>query len=77
MSASSHPFSPLRFSDVNENRELLLITGLTQHGVGNWKRIAEHLGTRTKEEAEQHYTKVYIESPDWPLPVSIFNVLTS
>lgn len=37
--------------------------------MGNWKRIAEHLGTRTKEEVEKHYKSVYINSPDWPLPV--------
>ncbi|KAG6820822.1 hypothetical protein H0H93_011116 [Arthromyces matolae] len=54
------------------NRELLLITGLSQHGIGNWKKIAEHVGTRTKEEVEAHYNQVYIHSPDWPLPVSNF-----
>lgn len=50
-------------------RELLLITGLSQHGIGNWKKIAEHLGTRTKEEVAEHYHSVYINSPDWPVPV--------
>lgn len=51
-------------------RELLLITGLASHGIGNWKKIAEHVGTRTKEDVEKHYNEVYVESPDWPLPVS-------
>ena len=50
-------------------RELLLLTGVTTHGVGNWKKIAEHIGTRTKEEVEEHYRTVYVESPNWPLPV--------
>lgn len=53
-------------------RELLLITGITAHGIGNWKKIAEHIGTRTKEEVEEHYRKVYTESKDWPLPVRTF-----
>ncbi|KAJ3519730.1 hypothetical protein NMY22_g13068 [Coprinellus aureogranulatus] len=38
------------------------------YGIGNWKKIAEHIGTRTKEEVAEHYTKVYVESPNWPLP---------
>lgn len=59
---------PIFTEDWGADEELLLITGLAQHGVGNWKRIAEHLGTRSKEEVEQHYTKVYIDSPDWPFP---------
>lgn len=32
--------------------------------------IAEHVGTRTMEEVEEHYNSVYVDSPDWPLPVS-------
>jgi len=32
--------------------------------------VAEHVGTRTKEEAEEHYNSVYIDSVNWPLPVS-------
>ena len=32
--------------------------------------IAEHVGTRTKEEVEEHYNSIYVDSPDWPLPVS-------
>jgi len=42
------------------------------HGIGNWKKIAEHVGTRTKEEVHDHYKKVYVESKDWPLPVRLF-----
>jgi transcriptional adapter 2-alpha len=38
--------------------------------MGNWKRIAEHLGTRTKEEVEKHYESIYIDSEEWPLPVN-------
>ena len=50
-------------------RELLLLTGISSHGVGNWKKIAEHVGTRTKEEVEVHYREVYVESEKWPMPV--------
>jgi transcriptional adapter 2-alpha len=54
-------------------RELLLLTGISTHGVGNWKKIAEHVGTRTKEEVETHYRGVYIESEKWPMPVSSYS----
>lgn len=50
-------------------RELLLLTGIASQGFGNWKKIAEHIGTRTKEEVESHYNAVYVDSPNWPLPV--------
>lgn len=59
----------LLYTNILCFRELLLLTGITAHGIGNWKKIAEHIGTRTKDEVEEHYRKVYIESKDWPLPV--------
>lgn len=34
--------------------------------------IAEHVGTRTKEDVEEHYNSVYVDSPDWPLPVRLY-----
>jgi len=43
--------------------------GLTLQGLGNWAAVAEHIGTRTKEEVEKHYNRVYIDSLDFPLPV--------
>jgi transcriptional adapter 2-alpha len=30
--------------------------------------IAEHIGTRTKEDVEEHYNSVYVDSRDWLLP---------
>ncbi|CAA7261867.1 unnamed protein product [Cyclocybe aegerita] len=59
---------PIFTEDWGADEELLLLTGISTHGIGNWKKIAEHVGTRTKEEVEEHYRKVYIESKDWPLP---------
>lgn len=52
-------------------RELLLLTGISTHGIGNWKKIAEHVGTRTKEDVETHYREAYIESEHWPMPVRV------
>ncbi|KAI6010512.1 hypothetical protein EDC04DRAFT_2905864 [Pisolithus marmoratus] len=61
----SYPiFSP----DWGADEELLLIEGISKAGLGNWQMIAEHIGTRTSQEVEEHYNSVYIDSPDWPLP---------
>lgn len=59
----------VRYVADEVSRELLLLKGISLHGLGNWKKIAEHVGTRTKDEVEQHYNAIYIESPNWPLPV--------
>ncbi|KAF7338508.1 Transcriptional adapter 2 [Mycena venus] len=62
---NSYPiFSP----DWGADEELLLIKGIASHGLGNWKKIAEHVGTQTKEEVEKHYNSAYVDSPNWPLP---------
>lgn len=58
---------------TTRRRELLLLEGISLQGLGNWQAIAEHVGTRTKEEVEQHYKSVYIDSQDWPLPVCLVN----
>ncbi|KAF9818139.1 hypothetical protein IEO21_02981 [Rhodonia placenta] len=59
---------PIFSEDWGADEELLLLEGISLQGLGNWQAIAEHVGTRTKEEVEQHYRSVYIDSPDWPLP---------
>ncbi|KAJ3557886.1 hypothetical protein NM688_g1229 [Phlebia brevispora] len=59
---------PIFAEDWGADEELLLIEGVSLQGLGNWQAIAEHVGTRTKEEVEKHYKSVYIDSPDWPLP---------
>ncbi|KAJ6611742.1 hypothetical protein B0H10DRAFT_342084 [Mycena sp. CBHHK59/15] len=59
---------PIFSADWGADEELLLLKGITSQGLGNWKKIAEHVGTQTKEEVELHYNSVYVDSPDWPLP---------
>ncbi|KAI8324568.1 transcriptional adaptor 2 [Martensiomyces pterosporus] len=59
---------PIFTEDWSADEELLLIDGLRQFGMGNWKDAAEHVGTKTKEECEQHYKDVYVASDTWPLP---------
>lgn len=59
---------PIFTEDWGADEELLLIEGIAQQGLGNWQAVAEHVGTRTKEEVEEHYNTVYIDSPNWPRP---------
>ncbi len=47
-------------SDWGADEELLLISGLIINGLGNWAEVATHIGTRTKEECQQHYEEVYL-----------------
>ncbi|KZV95192.1 hypothetical protein EXIGLDRAFT_834457 [Exidia glandulosa HHB12029] len=60
---------PIFDEDWPADEELLLIDGLINSGLGNWQAVAEHVGTRTKEECERHYNQIYVDSPEYPLPV--------
>ncbi|KAH9929573.1 uncharacterized protein BXZ73DRAFT_90420 [Epithele typhae] len=60
--------NPIFTEDWGADEELLLLEGISLQGLGNWQAISEHVGTRTKEEVENHYLDVYINSPDWPMP---------
>lgn len=55
---------PIFCNDWGADEELLLIDGAQIYGLGNWADIADHIGNRTKEEVEDHYTKVFIEGRD-------------
>lgn len=50
------------------DEELLLIEGLKSCGMGNWQDTADHIGGRTKEEVKDHYMRVYMDSPTYPVP---------
>lgn len=59
---------PIFSEDWGADEELLLIEGTAQQGLGNWQAVAEYVGTRTREEVEEHYNTIYIDSPNWPRP---------
>ncbi|EIW83540.1 hypothetical protein CONPUDRAFT_53341 [Coniophora puteana RWD-64-598 SS2] len=61
---------PIFTADWGADEELLLLEGIALQGIGNWQSIAEHVGTRTREDVEKHYNTVYVDSPEWPLPKS-------
>ncbi|PON90270.1 Transcriptional adaptor [Trema orientale] len=72
---SNHPYRvmdnlsfPLICPDWNADDEILLLEGIEMYGLGNWLDIAEHVGTKSKEQCINHYSNVYMNSPFFPLP---------
>lgn len=39
------------------------------YGLANWTEVAEHVGTKSKDQCIEHYTNVYMNSPCFPEPV--------
>ncbi|KAI1315554.1 Transcriptional adapter ada2 [Mortierella claussenii] len=62
-----HSF-PIFDADWGADEELLLIEGAETFGIGNWQDIADHVGSKTRDECEAHYLQVYVESETWPFP---------
>ncbi|XP_062013646.1 transcriptional adapter ADA2b [Rosa rugosa] len=72
---SYHPYQvldnlsfPLICPDWNADDEILLLEATEMYGLGNWAEVAEHVGTKSKEQCIEHYTNVYLNSPYFPLP---------
>lgn len=42
------------------------------YGFGNWKDVADYVGTKSKSQCIDHYNAVYMNSPCFPLPVRQF-----
>ncbi|XAR53870.1 hypothetical protein NMG60_11022579 [Bertholletia excelsa] len=59
---------PLICPDWNADEEILLLEGIEMYGMGNWAEIAEHVGTKSKEQCIHHYNDAYMNSPYFPLP---------
>ncbi|CAN7132211.1 unnamed protein product [Brassica rapa subsp. narinosa] len=59
---------PLICPDWSADDEMLLLEGLEIYGMGNWAEVAEHVGTKSKEQCLEHYRNIYLNSPFFPLP---------
>ncbi|RZC65824.1 hypothetical protein C5167_009518 [Papaver somniferum] len=42
--------------------------GLQMYGFGNWEEVAEHAGTKSRDQCLDHYNSAYLNSPCFPLP---------
>ncbi|XP_031105327.1 transcriptional adapter ADA2-like [Ipomoea triloba] len=72
---SNHPYRvmdnlsfPLICPDWSADEEILLLEGIEMHGLGNWSDVAEHVGTKSKQQCVDHYNAIYMNSPCFPLP---------
>ncbi|KAK0703223.1 hypothetical protein B0T26DRAFT_864029 [Lasiosphaeria miniovina] len=60
---------PIFDPEWSADEELLLLEGAEIYGLGSWADIAAHIGGyRYKDEVRDHYIKVFIASPKFPLP---------
>lgn len=59
---------PVLCEDWGADEELALIKGSQTLGLGNWQDVADHIGSRDKEEVADHYLTYYINSPHYPIP---------
>jgi transcriptional adapter 2-alpha len=72
---ASHSYRLLRPLDFflfaeswRADEELLLLEGCEQLGLGNWKDIAEHVGSKTALACEAHYRELFINWSGAPEP---------
>ncbi|KAI1496653.1 hypothetical protein F5X99DRAFT_61567 [Biscogniauxia marginata] len=73
---ATHPYRvieqnsiPIFDRDWGADEELLLLEGCEIYGLGSWADIADHIGGyRHKDEVREHYLKIYVDSPSFPLP---------
>ncbi|CEP63688.1 chromatin-binding transcription regulator ADA2 LALA0_S09e00276g [Lachancea lanzarotensis] len=59
---------PILSADWGADEEVALIKGSQTLGLGNWQDVADHIGSRSKEEVEEHYISYYLNSPHYPIP---------
>mmetsp|Transcript_11842 Transcript_11842/g.23315 ORF Transcript_11842/g.23315 Transcript_11842/m.23315 type:complete len:429 (-) Transcript_11842:213-1499(-) len=57
-----HVTTPIFDAGWGADEELLLLEAIEQCGFGNWGDIADHIGTKSKEECERHYEDIYLSS---------------
>lgn len=58
--------------DINTNNitwsgheDILLLDGIEKYGLGNWKKIAQHIGNnKTSKQTELHYLQIYCNHDD-------------
>lgn len=45
---------------------------IEMYGFGNWAEVSDYVGSKSKSQCIDHYNAVYMSSPCFPLPVSIY-----
>ncbi|OQR93351.1 transcriptional adapter 2-alpha [Achlya hypogyna] len=52
---------PIIEAEWTADEELLLLEGIEMFGMGNWKDIAEHVGSKSDKKCEAHYVTEYLK----------------
>jgi transcriptional adapter 2-alpha len=60
---------PLFAPNWTVHEELLLLDGIEEYGMGSWKDVAAHIGTKKTKEVESHYWEVYMGRHGYCLPL--------
>jgi transcriptional adapter 2-alpha len=59
---------PMFSKDWFVSEELLLLEGIEKFGMGNWKIIADYIGTKNIRQVEEHYWECYMGVHGYCLP---------
>eukprot|EP00252_Welwitschia_mirabilis_P026515 TRINITY_DN8728_c0_g1_i1.p1 TRINITY_DN8728_c0_g1~~TRINITY_DN8728_c0_g1_i1.p1 ORF type:complete len:589 (-),score=136.18 TRINITY_DN8728_c0_g1_i1:409-2175(-) len=59
---------PLLDPEWTTDEEQLLLEAIEMYGLSFWTEVAEHVGTKSKSQCYDHYQKIYMNSPCFPLP---------
>ncbi|XP_015761657.1 PREDICTED: transcriptional adapter 2-alpha-like [Acropora digitifera] len=54
---------PVLEKSWNAQEEIDLLDGISDYGFQNWKEVAKHVQSKTDQECEEHYLKLYIDDP--------------
>ncbi|XP_029204552.1 transcriptional adapter 2-alpha-like isoform X2 [Acropora millepora] len=54
---------PVLEKSWNAQEEINLLDGISDNGFQNWKEVAKHVQSKTDQECEEHYLKLYIDDP--------------
>ena len=60
---------PVYEADWRADEELLLLEAIEANGMGNWRDVSNQVGSKTAEECEGHYRRLYLDWAGRPLPV--------
>ena len=63
-----HVTTPIFTPDWGADEELLLLEAIEVYGLGNWAEAANYVGSKSRQQCEQHYMACYLESRTAPLP---------
>lgn len=58
---------PVYTLDWGADEEMLLLEGVESFGLGNWVKVAEHVGKHA-DDCRAHYFSVYVETETFPVP---------